>query len=104
MLFFFWQLSTLSRPKTRFSEHRGEFSVEEVRQTESDRWDRLHITFRITNGTKYKWEHLTYQLVGKDEKGALALTEWGSEYSWVVQPGAEAYVTVRVDSNKDVRS
>jgi hypothetical protein len=101
--FFYWQSSLLGS-RAQFVNYREHFSIEKVRDVEGDSTQRPRITYRITNRTKLKWEHLSYQLVGNDDKGDLVLTDWRSEPGLVLQPGGEAYVTVQVDPTKEVRS
>lgn len=99
---FFWQ-STILKSK-QFTEYQKQFTVEKVKEILSDDGKRVIITYKIKNETQYKWEDLTYEMIGTDEDGDLVLTEAGSEYSWVIQPKEEAYLTVMVEKNKNVYS
>ena len=102
ILFIFWQSSMFK--SEQFTQYQSQFTIEEVTETVSDDDKRVIITYRIKNGTKHKWEHLSYELIGKDRNNNLVMTDAGSEYSWVVQPGGETYLTVKVEKNKNVYS
>ena len=83
---------------------RAWLSAVQVKEILSDDGKRVIITYKINNKTQYKWEDLTYEMIGTDENGDLVLTEAGSEYSLIIQPKGEAYLTVMVEKNKNVYS
>jgi len=102
LAFMFWQSSLFKSKK--FTEYQKYFTVEKIKEIASDDDSKLIITYKVNNATNYKWEHLSYEIVGTDSNGELMLTDAGSEYSWVIQPDGESYLTVKVEKNRYVSS
>jgi hypothetical protein len=94
-----WQVRTFK--SADFAAYQGQFSVEKVADQAGESGSRM-MTYRIKNGTGLKWERLRYELVGEDDKGKTVISEWGSEWSWMVQPREEAFVTVEAKNGAGV--
>ncbi|MBI5240444.1 MAG: hypothetical protein HY926_08215 [Elusimicrobia bacterium] len=97
---FLWQRSLMNTKN--YIDYQDKFAVEKVSQVVNDdkKWDFL--TYKIKNGTDLRWEHLEYQLIGLDEKGAIVYTCSNGEYGWSVQPKAEALITASCGRNKNI--
>lgn len=89
--------------KKDFFQYRDQFIVKKINEDRSNE-KRDALTYKIINETDIKWDSIKYELIGTDEKGDLILTDSGSEYSWVIKPKGESYLTVKIEKNTNVKS
>ncbi|MCH7651814.1 MAG: hypothetical protein IIA63_11745 [Nitrospinae bacterium] len=88
----------------KYISYRNLFSVEQVKVVTSDDNKLDAITYKVNNKTKYKWQSIKYKVMGTDDKDDLVFTKSDVIWGWVVQPKAEAYLTVIVERKWKAKS
>lgn len=80
-----------------YIDYKNSFSVEKVSSSTTQRKN-IH-TYNITNKTKYKWDNMTYQFIGKDKDGQVIVVESEKAYSWAIMPNSTSMLSITVDKN-----
>ncbi len=88
----------------KYTQYQSQFTVELVKVVTSDDKKKDAITYKVKNGTDYKWENAKISLIGTDEKGDVVFTESDTKYGWVIQPKSESFLTVTVEKKWKVKS
>lgn len=99
--FMMWQTNVFKSEK--FTDFKNNFKVDEVRIVQSDNNKNDIITYLISNDTNLKWSRIKYEVIGYDEKDKLVLTNAQSDYAFVIQPRSQAYLSAKVEKNKNVK-
>ena len=80
-----------------YIDYKDSFSFEKV-SSSNTKYKNIH-TYNVTNKTKYKWEDITYQFIGKDKGGKVIIVETNQEYSWAIMPNSTSMLSIKVDEN-----
>jgi hypothetical protein len=86
--------------KKSYNDYKKSFTFETVNKVE-DGPNNIH-TYRVINSTDIKWESISFQLIGYDEKGKVTLVKNKEEYSWVVMPNESSMISIEVEKNAPV--
>ena len=97
-------LSLKRQHKQKYTQYQSQFTVELVKMVTSDDKKKDAITYKVKNGTDYKWENAKISLIGIDDKGDVVYTKSDTEYGWVIQPKSESFLTVTVEKKWKVKS
>ncbi len=86
-----------------FDEFRDQILVEEVRTVPSDDGTYDIITYNITNTTAFTWKRVVYELNGYDDKDTVVVSKMRSEYSWMVPPSSQAYLSANAARHGSIK-
>ncbi|MBI9015799.1 MAG: hypothetical protein JEZ07_00925 [Phycisphaerae bacterium] len=87
--------------KKVYTDYKEQITFEKL-STSSDDSNIIH-TYNIKNNTKYKWESISYQYVGTDEKGQVMKVKSEQEYRWVVQPNDSSMLSILIEKNSPIK-
>jgi hypothetical protein len=92
-IFMIW--SSGSFRSKNFSDYENNFTFTEEKVIKVSNSNSLLITYQVKNGTDYKWNRISYEVVSK-HNGELLASMADSNYDWVIQPNSESLLTVKV--------
>jgi hypothetical protein len=93
LIFMLWNTGLYN--KKEFSDFEKEFSFNLEKVISANSPNTILITYKIKNHTNYKWNDIRYEIVSRHD-GELLSTKYASDFSWVIQPGSESFLTVEV--------
>ncbi|EAR30184.1 hypothetical protein PTD2_01406 [Pseudoalteromonas tunicata D2] len=89
----FWNTGLFN--KKEFSDFESEFSFNLEKIIDANKPNTILITYKVKNNTRYKWRDISYEIISKHD-GELLATNSVSDFSWVIQPNSESFLTVKV--------
>ena len=93
IIFMFWNTGLIN--KKSFSEIESDFTFTEIKVVDTNGSKTKLITYKVKNDTKYKWNHISYEVVSS-HNGEILASITDSNYDWVIQPNSESLLTVKV--------
>ena len=93
LVFMFWNTGLFN--KKEFSDFESEFSFNLEKIIDANKPNTILITYKVKNNTRYKWRDISYEIISKHD-GELLATNSVSDFSWVIQPNSESFLTVKV--------
>ena len=87
--------------KKEFADYSKLFDVNQISCSVDG--DKIAIVYSIENKSEVKWNRLSYEVIGYDDKNMVNFTKTNSEFSWVIEPHGVSHLTVELENRNAVK-